>query len=172
MDAGVIKNMKHLYRKEVLRKQIHALEHKIPFQINMKEVVMLIAHAWNLVQRETIQNCFRQSQIETRAEVEMVSEANDKATSGEDMIGLLKSHGVEEDSEEEVETTDFPKILIKTEALTHLNSLRDFVLNTVERPLVSEKVCEALTLLQLEIHEASVRGLSQKTITDYFKAAS
>jgi len=95
MDAGVIKNMKHLYRKEVLRKQIHALEHKIPFQINMKEVVMLIAHAWNLVQRETIQNCFRQSQIETRAEVEMVSEANDKATSGEDMIGLLKSHGVD-----------------------------------------------------------------------------
>jgi hypothetical protein len=61
-------------------------------------------------------------------------------------------------------------ILSKSDVIEHLTALRDFVLVAVDHPNIAGKICEALTLPELEIREQALKSLKQKTIPHYFTA--
>jgi len=94
MDAGVIKNMKQFYRKEILKKQIQVLDTKTNFDINMKEVIFFISNAWKSVKMETIQNCFRHTEVMSNFGTEVVSADQDE--DGTELIEILKSRMTDE----------------------------------------------------------------------------
>ena len=72
MDAGVIKYFKHIYRKKVLRKQIHVLDEKAEFKMDLKEAIFLISFAWRTVKPTTIQNCFHHTKLILPSESEII----------------------------------------------------------------------------------------------------
>lgn len=60
MDAGVIKNFKHFYRKKLVSKMISFYDNGggDKFKINVLDAIRMIDSAWTNVKPETIQNCF------------------------------------------------------------------------------------------------------------------
>lgn len=59
LDQGIIKCLKNYYRKLLVMKLIHHLEHTTTsFTVNVLEAIEMIATAWMRVSAETIRNCF------------------------------------------------------------------------------------------------------------------
>ena len=65
LDQGIIRNLKHFYRKRSLQKIISAIDNDdgatagtVAKSINVLDAVNFIAAAWSNVTPETIQNCF------------------------------------------------------------------------------------------------------------------
>ena len=66
LDQGILKNLKHHYRKQWLRFIIRGFEQNTdPFQkVSLHHAVHWVLHAWNQeVTNSTIQNCFRKSTL-------------------------------------------------------------------------------------------------------------
>ena len=58
MDAGIIKNFKLNYRKQLVNDYMSSLDASIEgFTIDLKRAVLMISHAWQNVKKETIKNC-------------------------------------------------------------------------------------------------------------------
>ena len=66
MDAGIIKNFKYHYKKQLNRliinnlEEIHNSDEQLK-QLNIFEAVILINLAWSAVERETIINCWQKA---------------------------------------------------------------------------------------------------------------
>ena len=59
MDAGIIKNLKHHYRRFLVKKRLACLDAHVEFKVNLLDAVQWLKHAWNLVTAQTIVNCYR-----------------------------------------------------------------------------------------------------------------
>lgn len=76
MDQGVIKNLKMLYRKQILKRLIFALENNksIDDAINLRLCISEVAKVWqNYVAESTIQNCFIKAGFSENTVVEEIS---------------------------------------------------------------------------------------------------
>lgn len=63
LDLGIIKNFKHYYRKDIVRRQLSDLENNVPLsQINLLDAIYIISKTWNNdVKATTISNCFKKA---------------------------------------------------------------------------------------------------------------
>ena len=59
MDGGIIKTLKHYYRKSLAIRQLAALENGINFKINLFQSLQILQSAWDRVSASTIVNCFK-----------------------------------------------------------------------------------------------------------------
>ncbi len=59
MDAGIIKNLKHLYRNEIVRKNIASLDVEEDFNINLFQALFMLDAAWKFVTTKTIKKIFQ-----------------------------------------------------------------------------------------------------------------
>jgi len=66
-DAGIIRCLKALYRREFCHRAIElddAGEREI-YKINLLEGMMMVQRAWNQVSQQTITNCWNHTQIQS-----------------------------------------------------------------------------------------------------------
>lgn len=61
MDCGIIKNIKHYYRTELVLKYISSIDkNNSKLDINLVESINMLSKVWNTnVKSETIRNCFK-----------------------------------------------------------------------------------------------------------------
>ena len=59
MDQGVIENLKHFYRKKLIRKMLLSINQNISHKITVYDSITMVDDAWKLVTANTISNCFR-----------------------------------------------------------------------------------------------------------------
>lgn len=58
MDAGIIKDLKHSYRRFLVKKRISCVDKGTAFQINLPEALQWMQSAWQQVTPGAIQNCY------------------------------------------------------------------------------------------------------------------
>ena len=58
MDQGVIRALKHHYRKQVIRKHLRAIDRKEQVKINILDALYFLQQAWHSVTQKTIVNCY------------------------------------------------------------------------------------------------------------------
>lgn len=63
MDAGIIKNFKHYYRKMLVVDYMNSLDQTKAFVVNLKKAILILHEAWEDVKEETIKNCFKKVAI-------------------------------------------------------------------------------------------------------------
>jgi hypothetical protein len=63
LDQGVIKNLKHHYRKRIIRKMLDRIDDGKIFDITLLDCVMELDKAWYEVSSGTISNCFKKAGI-------------------------------------------------------------------------------------------------------------
>lgn len=78
LDQGIIRSVKQIYRKNLLRRMLLAMESDKTYSIDLLGAIHLLAHSWMQVQPATIQNCF------ARAQFKMPEGGNDENEDGED----------------------------------------------------------------------------------------
>lgn len=62
MDQGIIQNLKHHYRKRILKKVLCYSEKETPMSINLLDGIRDLSKAWSSdVKKETISNCFKKA---------------------------------------------------------------------------------------------------------------
>ncbi len=59
MDAGIIKTLKHFYRRSILVGRIFAFDSGAIYHLNLLQALRLIQRAWDAVSPVTIKNCFK-----------------------------------------------------------------------------------------------------------------
>ena len=59
MDAGVIRNLKHIYRKKLVTKQLNAMDERTVMNIDLLEGLILLQRSWEEVKSDTVRNCFK-----------------------------------------------------------------------------------------------------------------
>jgi hypothetical protein len=62
-DQGVIKNLKHRYRKRTVRKMLDKIDDGKIFDITFLDCIMELDKAWHDVSSGTISNCFKEAGI-------------------------------------------------------------------------------------------------------------
>ncbi|KAH8019017.1 hypothetical protein HPB51_019214 [Rhipicephalus microplus] len=72
LDQGIIRSVKQIYRKNLLRRMLIAMESAKTYSIDLLGAIHLLAHSWMQVQPATIRNCF------ARAQFKMPEEGNDE----------------------------------------------------------------------------------------------
>ena len=63
-DAGIIRDLKHKYRRRLVKKMLHQIDSNPEdpnFKPNVLDAIRMIAAAWELVKPETLKNCFRKA---------------------------------------------------------------------------------------------------------------
>lgn len=73
MDQGIIQNLKHYYRRQIVLKILDGIETKSQTKINLLDAGRLLSKAWTQVTPKTISNCFLKagfSQKENNSEIE------------------------------------------------------------------------------------------------------
>jgi hypothetical protein len=68
LDAGIIKNVKGIYRQKQIQQYIHILQTDQQatansLQITIKDALYLLSESWKEVKQSTIINCWRHSRI-------------------------------------------------------------------------------------------------------------
>ncbi|KAM7300464.1 tigger transposable element-derived protein 6 [Ixodes scapularis] len=67
LDAGIIKNVKHFYRKWIVRRSLAMVERgDAPTKLSILDVMHFLAAAWDTVSATTVQHCFRKCSQDTR----------------------------------------------------------------------------------------------------------
>lgn len=62
MDQGIIKNLKHYYRKRIVMKVLAHLEDATPASVSLLDAIKDLNKAWNIdVKEQTIANCFKKA---------------------------------------------------------------------------------------------------------------
>ena len=85
MDQGIIQNLKLYYRKQVILRQLTAIEKKTNLQITVLDALRMLHNALDKVTEMTIQNCFKHAKFATtQTETEITEEDEDP----EDNISL------------------------------------------------------------------------------------
>ena len=59
LDAGIIKNLKHHYRRFLVRRKIDTIENGVPFYIDLLQSLLFLKTAWSKVTCTTIEKCFK-----------------------------------------------------------------------------------------------------------------
>jgi hypothetical protein len=64
LDQGIIRSFKHYYHKQLVRKTIYMIDHKLLhgatlMKVNVLDALHLIAESWRCVTHATIVNCFQ-----------------------------------------------------------------------------------------------------------------
>ena len=78
MDQGIIQNLKVYYRKQVILRQLKAIEKKTDLQITVLDALRMLHNAWDKVTETTIQNCFKHAKFaSTQTETEITEEEED-----------------------------------------------------------------------------------------------
>jgi hypothetical protein len=67
MDAGIIKNLKHYYRQDLVKKKIRCLDNSLPFSIDLLQALIILEKAWREGTQRTIVNCFKHVGFTARA---------------------------------------------------------------------------------------------------------
>uniref|UniRef100_A0A2R5LAU9 Putative tick transposon n=1 Tax=Ornithodoros turicata TaxID=34597 RepID=A0A2R5LAU9_9ACAR len=63
LDQGVIRVVKQLYRKNLLRRMLLAMENGKTYSIDLLGAIHLLAFSWAQVESTTVQNCFRHAKF-------------------------------------------------------------------------------------------------------------
>jgi hypothetical protein len=63
MDAGIIKNLKHYYRKKLVVDYMNSIDQAKDFIVNLKTAIIILHEAWEDVKEETIKKCFQKVDI-------------------------------------------------------------------------------------------------------------
>ena len=75
MDQGIIQNLKVYYRKQVILRQLKAIEKKTDLQITVLDALRMLQNALEKVTETTIQNCFKHAKFaSTQTETEITEE--------------------------------------------------------------------------------------------------
>ena len=92
MDQGIIKNLKHKYRRQSVEKMCRAMEEKEDFAINVLDAMHMVQRAWLDVTPETIKHCFKHAKFvcETSDDDADRSLQNDAAADSDDAITLAR----------------------------------------------------------------------------------
>ncbi|XP_036340613.1 tigger transposable element-derived protein 4-like [Rhagoletis pomonella] len=62
MDQGIIQNLKHHYRKRILKKVLCYSEKEAPMSISLLDAIRDLSKAWSSdVKKDTISNCFKKA---------------------------------------------------------------------------------------------------------------
>ena len=75
MDAGVIRNLKSFYRRDLVRRKINALDAGVEFSINILQALCILNKSWSSVTARTITNCYRHVGFEVHTDIECVEDA-------------------------------------------------------------------------------------------------
>jgi hypothetical protein len=64
LDQGIIRSFKHYYRKQLVRKTIHMIDHKLLLdatlmKVNILDALHFIAESWRCVTHTIVVNCFQ-----------------------------------------------------------------------------------------------------------------
>ena len=65
MDQGIIQNLKVYYQKQVILRQVKAIEKKTDLQITVLDALRMLHNAWDKFTETTIQNCFKHAKFAT-----------------------------------------------------------------------------------------------------------
>ena len=65
MDQGINQNLKFYYRKQVILRQVKAIEKKTDLQITVLDALRMLHNAWDKFTETTIQNCFKHAKFAT-----------------------------------------------------------------------------------------------------------
>ena len=76
IDCGIIKNLKHFYRRSIAMNRLAAHDCAIEFSFNILDALFLLRESWNKVGHATIQNCFRASGFKA-IEINALDESNE-----------------------------------------------------------------------------------------------
>ena len=76
MDAGIIRNFKLFYRKQLITDYMASLDRGKRFNVDLRKAILMIYDAWGQVKPETIENCFRKTGIIKKFDNEFVNVAN------------------------------------------------------------------------------------------------
>ncbi|KAH6939383.1 hypothetical protein HPB50_017743 [Hyalomma asiaticum] len=60
---GIIRSVKHLYKKNLLRRMIVTVECSEAYCINLLGAIHLLAYSWQQVESATVENCFSQAKF-------------------------------------------------------------------------------------------------------------
>lgn len=71
MDQGIIKNLKHFYRKQIVLKMLSDIETNTLTKIDVLIASRMLKFAWEQVGRETIINCFAKAGFNSTVEPEV-----------------------------------------------------------------------------------------------------
>ncbi|MEW8546499.1 MAG: transposase, partial [Candidatus Thiodiazotropha sp.] len=78
MDQGVIRSLKHHYRKQVIMKHLRAIDRKEQVKINVLDALYFLQQAWRSVTQQTIANCYGHAGFKINDDVSQTeSTAND-----------------------------------------------------------------------------------------------
>ena len=90
MDTGIIKNVKHYYRKMLARRRLVAFEAHAKFNFDLLKCCELLRCAWDMVSRGTIINCFKK--VGFASSTDDSSETTEIDSELDDIIHQLRNH--------------------------------------------------------------------------------
>ncbi|XP_072155736.1 tigger transposable element-derived protein 6-like [Bemisia tabaci] len=199
LDRGIIKNLKTLYRKEVVRRILSDIESGVTTNITVLDAMRMIDKSWRNVKQSTIRNCFKScgfisddsSDSEPTGEDNELAEWDSLGThfmlegcSFEDFVaidnevavtGLLSDEdilaSVSADNNEEIDEEDDEPLVTKPVVPNkQAKSILTTLRDFVEQlPNVSDDVFSALVTLENEVDRHRLQHLQQSRITQFFK---
>ena len=101
MDQGIIKNLKHHYKKILLRRRLEAMDMGKEFEFTLLDALHVVRCAWEQVSESTIRNCFAKAKF---SEEKYQSEPDDA-----ELLEIWEALPAEEKihENEEIELSDF-----------------------------------------------------------------
>ena len=88
MDQGVIRSLKHHYRKLVIGKHLRAIDNDEEARINVLDALYFLRQAWNSVMQTTLANCYRHAGFKVTNDDSESTTSND-ATDDDDPLDDL-----------------------------------------------------------------------------------
>ncbi|XP_040358278.1 tigger transposable element-derived protein 6 [Ixodes scapularis] len=77
LDAGIIKNVKHFYRKWIVRRSLAMVERgDAPTKLSILDAMHFLATAWDTVSATTVQHCFRKCGFQRAGQVQALTKNN------------------------------------------------------------------------------------------------
>ena len=86
MDAGIIANFKHHYKKLATRVQLNMIINGQPVRINQYQALCMCKKAWDAVAAKTIERCWYKTGLIPRPSDEVVN-----AVTADDQVQLTES---------------------------------------------------------------------------------
>lgn len=92
LDAGVIKNLKHSYRKCIVKRCLVCIDHgQQPTIISVLDVMHYVASVWTAMNASTVQHCFARCgfRVDGEVEIAMEHEESEAASSDQEQIEAI-----------------------------------------------------------------------------------
>ena len=194
LDAGIIRNLKHFYGKNLVTDYMYAIDNNEPYDIDLKKATQMISAAWNNITANTIVNCFNKTgiipdnAINNNVEIEeifenefekKIFEFEEELNTGEvlddqDIIKAIQDESGTEDCEENIVSLDNDdnNLIKRIENDKMMDSLKNIIeyasCSNDFSYLFNGKLISELNKILDDIREYKLKTKHQTKIYDFF----